>query len=347
MSWLDNDGKISENILFSKFTYVRNLTDTPAQGMSAEQLESFLSDAEELLKKNGFSMQSVEQNGSTLSGYLCEHQYIESDSCGTHGVRAVFFNEPCNLCISVGGTNLICISSILSGASIRDAYKISSSAEELMDSKFDFAFSHSKGYLSPVPTDCGSGTRMTCAVYLPLLAMSGKISSLTARLCKHGVSLYPLFSHKSTGDIYMMTCSPSRSIPEEEAVGIFEQLVSYALELERAELDGISGSTLFSVAEEASRAEGILSFCLSLSENELIDLTSRIRLSVYLGSSDMLVSSITPRLLNQILFDNLSCSVMTHSNSPITDRDMLDRERAMSVRRLVTALPAQGALVNT
>lgn len=347
MSWLDNDGKLSENVLFSKFTYVRNLADTPAQGMSAEQLSGFITATEELLKKNGFSMQSVENTTSPLSGSLCEHQYTEADTYSTQSVRAVFFNEPCNLCISIGGANLICISSILSGASIRDAYKISSSAEELMDSKFDFAFDHKSGYLSPVPTDCGSGIRMTCAVYLPCLTSSGKISSLTAVMCKHGISLYPLFSQKSTGDIYMMTCSPSRNISEDEAVSIFEQLISYATDLERAEYDNISPKMLFNVAEEASRASGILSYCLSLSENELIDLTSRIRLSLCLGCSDMLTRTVTPCILNQILFDNLSCSVMTHSASPVTDKSSLDRERAMSVRKAISVLAERGALVNT
>lgn len=351
MSWLDNDGNMPENILFSKFTYIRNLSDMPVQSMSPEQLNSFLTDAEELLKKNGFSMQSLDKSTNPLAGSLCEKQYIEADmyspAVSVSYTRAVFFNEPCNLCISVGGANLICISSILSGASVRDAYKISSSAEELMDLKFDFAYSHSTGYLSPVASDCGSGARISCAMYLPILSASGKISSVTAHLSKHGVALYPLFSKKYSGDIYMMTFSPPRQMPEDDAVELFEGLMSYTVDAEASEHEAIGDDMLFKTAEDASRAQGILSFCLSLSEEELISLTSHLRLAVSLKCCDMLSKVVTTHDINKMLFDNLSCSVAAQSSSPITSCAELDRARAMNVRKMISALPERTALVNT
>lgn len=145
----------------------------------------------------------------------------------------------------------------------------------------------------------------------------------------------------------MMTFSPPRQMPEDDAVELFEGLMSYTVDAEASEHEAIGDDMLFKTAEDASRAQGILSFCLSLSEEELISLTSHLRLAVSLKCCDMLSKVVTTHDINKMLFDNLSCSVAAQSSSPITSCAELDRARAMNVRKMISALPERTALVNT
>ncbi len=347
MSWFDTDGKMSEYILFSKFTYTRNLSGMLFSGNQPKQIADVIVRAESILKKNGFHTCKIEKSARNLAMSYCEKQYAEQDFCSFPYDKAIFFNEPCSLSISVGGSNLINIYAILPGASVRDAYKISSSAEELLDSEFDFAYDESSGYLSPIPSACGNGIRISCAFYLPLLSHAGRIPSLCRSLSELGISLYPLFSQDTKSNIYVMTYSPPPSVGEEHSVNIFEKLMLDIVSLEKDELKALGTDRIFNIAERGSRALGELAYSNSLTEEELIFLTSEIRLCLSAGCGDKLIKSISPSVLNSIVFDSLSYSVMANSQKRITNKSELDSERAYQVRRLISSLPEKNALVAT
>lgn len=341
MAWFDTDGNMSENILFSKFTYTRNLAGK--QGDVSEVIGKI----EAVLKKNGFHTQKIQKDDKYKALSYCEKQYVDEDFCAFTQNKAIFFNEPCSLCISVGGANLISIYAILPGASVRDAHKISSSAEELLDAEFDFAYDEALGYLSPLPHTCGSGIRISCALYLPLLTRADKISSLSRTLASFGISLYPIFPKSAEADIYIMTYSPHLSQSEDTCVEAFDKLIRDVVALEREELKQLGAQTIFNIAEDAARALGILAYSGSLSECELISLCSDIRLCLSAGCSDRLLRNITPASLNTLSFEGLSASVLLNAHGAVKSQAELDCERAMQVRRILLSLPEKNALVNT
>ncbi len=347
MSWFNTDGKMSENILFSKFTYTRNLSGLFFSGNRQKQISDVIARAESILKKNGFHTCKIEKSAKNTAMSYCERQYAEQDFCSFPYDKAIFFNEPCSLSISVGGTNLINIYAILPGASVRDAYKISSSAEELLDSEFDFAYDESFGFLSPVPVMCGSGIRISCALYLPLLLRAGKIPYICHSLSELGISLYPLFSQDAAGDIFIMTYSPPMSADEFRSVEIFEKLMLDIASLEKEELKTLGTDKTFNIAERGSRALGMLAYSNSLTEAELISLISEIRLCLSAGCDGKLTKSVSPSSLNSIMFDSLSFSLLAGSRERITCRSELDRERAAQVRRQINSLPERNALIAT
>lgn len=347
MSWFNTDGKMSENILFSKFTYTRNLSGLLFSGNQPKQISDIITRAESILKKNGFHTYKIQKAAKNTALSYCEKQYVEQDFCSFPYDKAIFFNEPCSLSISVGGSNLINIYAILPGASVRDAYKISSSAEELLDAEFDFAYDESLGYLSPVPNMCGSGIRISCALYLPLLSQANKIPSLCRSLSELGISLYPIFSQSSSGDIYIMTYSPPMSADEETSVDMFEGLMLDVISLEKEELKALGEDKIFNIAERGSRALGILAYAHSLTEDELISLTSDIRLCLSAGCDEKLIKSVAPSVINSIMFDSLSYSVLANSRNKIKSKSDLDAERATQMRKLINSLPEKNALIST
>ncbi len=337
MSWFNCEEKNSENILFSKYTYTRNISGMFPSEQTPDKIIDVILHAETLLKKNGFAVQRLTEKDNTQAKALFEQQYTDFDFCGIHSNRAVFFNEPCNLCISVGGTNLINISAVLPGASIKEAYNISLSAEKLLDGEFDFAYSEEFGYLSPIPASCGNGIKMSSALYLPLLSRYDKINSLFSSLSAHGIFLYPAFPSNCESDVYIITYSPPYGTDGEYSARVFEHVVSDIVSLEKSELENIDKPQLKNISEKASRSLGALLYSNRLSESDLIRSLSEIRLAVSVGENKNLPQTITPGKLCEVLYTSLSCCIVSNSKSPITNNEELDIARSINVKKLLNA----------
>lgn len=346
MPWFDTDGKMSENIIFSKFTYVRNLADTYFANKDPDGMADIISRTESLLKKNGFHSEDIAKKGRFGAMSYCEMQYVDSDFPAFTHKKALFFNEPCSLCVSVGGANIFNISAILPGASVREAYKISSCAEELIDSEFDFAYHKDHGYLSPLPSLCGNGIRICSALYLPLLTRACKIDGICRHLSQFGITLYPLFSRQCMSDIYVMTYYP-KSTDEEEFVSLFEKSMLDIEKLEQKEKSFLGEDKRSSITDRGNMALGGLAYSVSLSEHELVSKLSDIRLSVCCGHRSKLIKDVSPAILNSLLFENLPCTLMSGSKNKISSEEALCEERGMSVRRTVLALPEKNSLICT
>lgn len=335
MAWYDIDGKLSEHILFSKFTYTRNLSDTLFfQGLDKKKMTEIITRTDAILKKNGFHAKDSGQR-SVMAYY--EKQFLDYDVCIADGERAIYFNEPCNLSLSVGGSNLFNIYSILPGAAVSEAHRIASSAESLLDSELDFAYNESIGYLSPTPHLCGSGARISSALYLPLLTKSCRIPSLMASLYSFGATMHPLFSHSSFGDIYILSYTIPKDMDEDSAISLFEGLVSNIIELETQQEGELSEDELESISDNSHRALGVLEYATRLSEEETISLLSSIRLSLCVGSE--LSRDVRPSSLCGIMCQSLSSVIVADSRKKITSDSELMTERAATVKRLLRAIP--------
>lgn len=336
MSWYNTDGNACEHVLFSKFTYTRNLANTLfSQAIDKKKMSEILALTDALLKKNGFHQKDVSAR-SILAYY--EKQYIEPDVSIAGGERAVYFNEPCSLSLSIGSANLFNVYAILPGASISEAHKLASSVEQLLDSELDFAYSQKAGYLSPIPHLCGSGSRISTALYLPLLKRNDKITSVMASLYSFGAALHPLFSHKSFGDIYIMSYTLPKDRDEASAISLCERLVTDIVALEHEQQSSLSEGELEDISELSHRAIGVLEYATGVTEEEMLELISQIRLSLCLGKA--LPKDLRPSTLNNMLIESLSAVLCADSRGKITSEKELAARRASVIKKLLRSVPS-------
>ncbi len=347
MSWFDTEGKMSENILFSKVTYRRNISGEGFPHKNSGMMSEIISRTESILKKNGFHSEDISKRGRYTSLSYFEKQYTDESFCNFRHSKAIFLNEPCSLSICVGGADLFNIYAILPGASVSEAYKISSSAEELLDSEFDFAFDEQIGYLSPLFDACGSGVRISSAMYLPLLSQSKKLFEIEKRLSEQGISIYPLFSHAHESHIYVMTYSPSYPCCEGSCVSMFEKIMCDIINLEMSEVSSLDKSDILNIEDDGCTALGSLAFSFSLSEKKLIEYIEKLRLCISVGCDKKTGRNISPSMLNSILFDNLSYSILSSTGAKISSDEALCFERAQQVKRALALIPEAGMISNT
>ena len=331
MSWYNTEGQLYDFVLFSKVRYIRNIAKQSFYPtLDAKRGADAMARLDSILSKNGFRCERPLPGVTLQMLSLAEKQFIERELVYSDKPRALYLNEPCNLSVALGGENLISISSVVSGAGIGEALNMAMGAEELIDREIPFAYKEGVGYLSPDPSECGSGVIFSSALYLPSLCREERYGELSLSLSRAGMTLYPMFSREDASDVYILSYSPDHLACEESAARYFADTVTFIVDDEKARLGIILKNCDKTIFEEARRALGLLLYCESLSEREMLRLISRIRLA---HCSSPTSSAALPDILtlNYLFAEGLSASIALSAKEKCASYEELERARASFV----------------
>lgn len=310
MSWFTNEGKRPGHVIFSKTGYVRNVFGLPfTKKLGEKNTVSLHKKIDSILTKNGFRKEILPEGDSLHALSLAEKGFIDRDLLSATGSRAVYFNEPCSLSVAVGGRDIISIRSLLSGLAVSDTRNIASSVEELLDRELEFAYYDHLGYVSAIPSLCGSGAVFSSLLYLPALHSCGEIDTVRLLCAESGGRLEPAFTYPDNcGDLYTLSYSPSHLCDESAAAEGFsslaESIVDRESELERM-IFANSGKIII---DKAWRAYGQLLYARRLAEHEMLSLLSSVRFALAAADGDAKLPPFTVKDMNLILGEGLNAS---------------------------------------
>ena len=334
MSWYNSTGPQETHVLYTKVRYVRNPANMLFYHLADQKRsdELFLK-LNSILEGNGFRQEKISDSASPYLCSLCERQLIERDIVYSDKPRALYFNDPCNLTVALGGDNYISISSVVPGLAVNEAMNMASGAEELMDRDISFAYSESIGYLSPNLRECGSGMTISAAIYLPSLRLLGELSQRILSNSLTSMSLAPMMSDGSNiGDVYVLTYSPHFLSDENTAAAHFTHSVQRLIKNEEAMLSALFKDKKHSIYDKARRALGILLYADTLSESEMLSLISDIRLYHSLNKCATCALPVINDL-NYLCAEGLNSSILLSSKEKCASIEDCDRARATLIKK--------------
>ena len=337
MSWFTTEGKHPHHVIFSKTTFVRNLSGMPfTKKMGDKSVDSFFKKADALLTKNGFRGEVLSESDPIYPLSLAEKGFIDKGMLMSSPRRAVYFNEPCSLSVALGGRDLISISSLVSGLAVSDTRNIASGAEELLDREFEFAYTEQAGYVSATPSLCGSGTVFSALLFLPAIAAQGEIADLRLGCAELGATVEPAF-FKGSGDVYFISHSPSHFCDETQAAEGFSALIEAIIDRERA-LEGIMTEENGKIiVDRAWRAYGQLLYARLLDEGDLLTLSAELRLALAATEGKAKLPPVGVKELNLMLGECLNASV-TATVGCKSDEDVATARAEVVSKMIYTAM---------
>ena len=334
MSWYNSTGPQETHVLYTKVRYVRNPANTLFYHLAdPKRSEELFAKLNSILEGNGFRQEKITECASPYLFSLAEKQLVERDIVYSEKPRSLYFNDPCNLTVALGGDNYISISSVVSGLSVNEAMNMASGVEELIDREISFAYSESIGYLSPNIRECGSGMTISVALYLPSLRLLGELSHKILSQSISSMSLAPMMSNESnSGDVYILNYSPHFLSDENSASAHFAQNVARLVKNEEVILSTLFKDKKQIMYDKARRALGILLYADTLSESEMLSLVSDIRLYHTLNKC---AACDLPRIsdLNYICAEGLNCSILLSSKEKCASVEDCDRARAALLKK--------------
>lgn len=322
LNWLSGDGPESEIVLSCRMRIARNLHEFPFEIKLDEvrdhQLLDFLKVALGKVATGQYvdmsKLSPLEVHG-LLESHLVSPAFIQSERR-----RALYVLDDSCTSVMLNEEDHLRLQSVTPGLSLSEAYRRVSGLESRLDEEVEFAFDEEFGYLSSCPTNMGNGLRAVIFLHLPALVLTKEVEKILRGVLQIGLAVRGIYGEGSEikGNLFQISNQITLGQKEEEVLEIMEKIARQLIDFERKARDTMLENAHLELHDKIFRAEAILKSARAISTDEVVNLTSAVRLGVGLG----LIKGLTIRTLNEILVFTRSANLQL-----LYDRTMEAPER--------------------
>lgn len=335
MNWYFQSGKESDVVLDTKITISRNIDGYPfvlklKDGQAKEILDTLeqsavianynlkmlrLSDMDELTRQ------------SLVEKYMLNSKYINTDLQN----KAILMNEDENICIVLNEKDHLKIQVFASGLELESSLNLAMELEEKLDKELKFAYNNKYGYLTSSPTNLGTGLRASVIVHLPALSKTQNLSKILEAVNDLGMNIKNIYGegNKAKGNIYQISNKQTLGIREKDIVKNLKAIVDKIVEQERTARKILSKNQV-ELEDELYRSYGVLTNSRKVTNEEMIQLMSDVRLGVDMG----IIKEITDLKVNKLDILSRSANLQKYfgENLDVFDRNI---KRAELIKKII------------
>ncbi|MBP3780849.1 MAG: protein arginine kinase [Selenomonas sp.] len=339
-AWLMPEGDDSDVVLASRIRLARNLRQLPFPNRAdLAQLqkvdESLLTAAPGVEKALGESLARVPLEGisSLQREVLRDKQLISDNLLKNSQHRTVYCNESQNVSIMVNEDDHIRIQCLTPGLNLEKPLKLANAVDDALEEQLDIAFDEKMGYLTACPTNLGTGLRASVLLHLPGLVYTRNVSSIINISPQLGLAVRPLFGDdkEQPGCLFQIANQLTLGYSEQELIDNLRGAVTEIVAHERRARKALALYMKERLEDEVWRAVGTLSYARLLSEKEVLELASRLRLGIDLK----LIRGIDPACYSEVLITGRSSFLQNLAENENLTKTEIDRLRAQRVRKIL------------
>ena len=283
MNWYLQNGKESDVVISTRVRLSRNIKGIPfINKASKEELKEVYDKVKEITPSLGYNLKflSLDDMDMITKQSLVEKHLISPDFAKTKmPYTAVVINDDENICIMVNEEDHIKLQVFTSGLDIDNLLNLAIEIDEKMESLIPYSYHEKYGFLTACPTNVGTGLKISTLVHIPALQMTGNLNKMLNIINNLGMNVRGLYGEgtKAEGDIYQVWNNQTLGITEKEIA-----LAQKIIDQERLARKYLSKNSL-KLEDEVYRSYGILANARRLSEDENIELLSKVKLGTDLG----------------------------------------------------------------
>lgn len=216
---------------------------------------------------------------------LVEKHLISPEFAEGETNRAAIIRKDGKVSIMVNEEDHLRLQSIFPGMQIKEAWKLCSKLDTMLEKKLEFAFDKSFGYLTCCPTNTGTGIRASVMLHLPALSMTGYIKGILETCSKIGVAVRGAYGENSeaSGNLFQISNQVTLGQTEEEIIAGIVNITSQISEQERMLRAELYKQNPLRFEDKIFRSLGLLLNARIISAEESLKLLSDVRLGVIMG----------------------------------------------------------------
>ncbi|MBQ1262844.1 MAG: ATP--guanido phosphotransferase [Oscillospiraceae bacterium] len=332
--WFEKDNKTNEQgvVVSTRIRLARNLSDIPFPNrMTDEQKRDVISRTQTALEKAKFAkditlkMLDMEKLDAVTANAMAERRIISPEFAANRKGRALFISEDESVAVFVNEEDHIRIQVLSAGSDLPVCLKIASEIDSYLDKNLKFSFDETLGYLTQCPTNLGTGLRASVMLHLPMMESNRMIENLANTVSKLGMTVRGSMGEgsNSRGALYQISNQVTLGISEQNAIDNLMSIVNQVIRQENNLRKNAYERDSVSTDDQIFRALGILSNARLVSTDELLRLTSLLRLGASLG-----ILKIDVSVLNSLIFETGAYSICEKlgGNPQSKERDRLRAE---------------------
>jgi len=178
---------------------------------------------------------NMENLGDVDKQMLVEKHLISPELAASKRKCATIISRNENISIMINEEDHLRIQVLFPGMQIDKAQRLCGKIDDILDSKIEFAFSNTYGYLTCCPTNVGTGIRVSVMLHLPALVMTGYIRNILEACSKLNIAVRGMYGEHSevTGNMFQMSNQVTLGQTEEEIISSIKNISSQIVEQER------------------------------------------------------------------------------------------------------------------
>ncbi len=306
--WIVETGPEPDVVLTSRVRLARNLRGFPFPHLlDANGARQMLRQVQDLLTLGSsrgdlgsFEFLSLADIGQLDRQVLIEKHLISPDFARSeHPGAALLVSDDEAISIMLNEEDHLRIQCIYPGFQLEECWRRTSQVDDLLESRLEYAFDATRGYLTACPTNLGTGLRASVMVHLPGLAMTQQISKVLAAIGQVGLVVRGLYGEgtEAVGNLFQISNQITLGPSEEEILQNLAAVIRQIVEQERTAQQALLKANRWAMEDRVYRAYGTLTNARLLTSQEAIRLLSDVRLGHELG----ILNEVSYRTQNELL----------------------------------------------
>lgn len=335
--WLSGETDWSDSVVSTRVRLARNLAGvffchlarSEDLGLARDRIrDAIMSSAS--LKTGSYMVMS--QLDDLERQFLVERHLISQEQAEKSGIRAVVVGDSEMVSVMINEEDHLRLQSIQPGFQSMEAWRRVDELDDELDKSLDFAFSCDWGYLSACPTNTGTGMRASMLIHLPALVLTGQIDRVLQGISHMGLAVRGFYGEGSEvmGNLFQISNRTALGTTELDILQSLDNVVRKVLEMEDHGRQILLRDARSQIEDKIWRAYGLLKYARRVTSQEVMSLSSAVRMGKCIG----IIDNVSIGALNRMLFVSQPAHLQKRLGRVMKPGER-DEERANMVRSIL------------
>lgn len=278
MNWYLQSGKDSDVVTSTRIRFARNLQGFKFNLKNQKDIEELKNKIKENTYAIGYGLKYLELKDmddiTKLS--LVEKNLISKDYALKNKTGAILINDEENICIIINDDDHLKVQVFSSGFELENTLNFAIELDKKIEEVLGYATSKKYGYLTSMPTNCGTGLKASVMVSLPALEKTRNIDKVFYNLSNFGINILEL------NNAFEISNKRTLGITEEDIIQNIKVVTEKLIEQERNARKFLDKDKI-SLEDTIYRSYGLLTNCRKITLEETEKLLSNVKIGTDLG----------------------------------------------------------------
>ena len=278
MNWYLQSGKDSDVVTNTRIRFARNLQGFKFNLKNQKDIEELKNKIKENTYAIGYGLKYLElkdmDNITKMS--LVEKNLISKDYALKNKTGAILINDEENICIIINDDDHLKVQVFSSGFELENTLNFAIELDKKIEEVLGYATSKKYGYLTSMPTNCGTGLKASVMVSLPALEKTRNIDKVFYNLSNFGINILEL------NNTFEISNKRTLGITEEDIIQNIKVVTEKLIEQERNARKFLDKDKI-SLEDTIYRSYGLLTNCRKITLEETEKLLSNVKIGTDLG----------------------------------------------------------------
>ena len=278
MNWYLQSGKDSDVVTSTRIRFARNLQGFKFNLKNQKDIEELKNKIKENTYVIGYGLKYLELKDmdDITKMSLVEKNLISKDYALKNKTGAILINDEENICIIINDDEHLKVQVFSSGFELENTLNFAIELDKKIEEVLGYATSKKYGYLTSMPTNCGTGLKASVMVSLPALEKTRNIDKVFYNLSNFGINILEL------NNAFEISNKRTLGITEEDIIQNIKVVTEKLIEQERNARKFLDKDKI-SLEDTIYRSYGLLTNYRKITLEETEKLLSNVKIGTDLG----------------------------------------------------------------